>query len=265
MKAVILAGGQGTRISEETELRPKPMVQIGSRPILWHIMKYYSFFGVREFIICCGYKGHIIKEFFAHYFLAASDVTFDLENNRMQIHEKRAEPWKVTLVDTGENSMTGGRLKRIGKYLSPDPFYFAYGDCLSDVDLNNLLDHHRKQKALATLTAVQPPGRFGTFHLEEGDFCIRSFREKAEETTAWINGGFFVLEPEVLDYIEGDATSWEREPMEKLASEGKLTAFKHKGFWHPMDTLHDKLVLDGLWKSGKAPWRLWAPDDSGAA
>jgi glucose-1-phosphate cytidylyltransferase len=265
MKAVILAGGQGTRISEETELRPKPMVQIGSRPILWHIMKYYSFFGVREFIICCGYKGHIIKEFFAHYFLAASDVTFDLENNRMQIHEKRAEPWKVTLVDTGENSMTGGRLKRIGKYLSPDPFYFAYGDCLSDVDLNNLLDHHRKQKALATLTAVQPPGRFGTFHLEEGDFCIRSFREKAEETTAWINGGFFVLEPEVLDYIEGDATSWEREPMEKLASEGKLTAFKHKGFWHPMDTLHDKAVLDGLWKSGKAPWRLWAPDDSWAA
>ena len=256
MKAVILAGGYGTRLSEETGVKPKPMVEIGEQPILWHILKRYEAYGVREFIICCGYKGHIIKEYFANYCLRASDVTFDFERNSTQYHGNKAEPWKVTLIDTGDGTMTGGRLKRVREYIGDETFFFTYGDGLSDVDLDALLAYHRTQGNLATLTAVQPPGRFGTFVLGDGDTHIEQFREKPQGEGAWINGGFFVLEPEVIDYIAGDQISWEREPMERLAHEGQLAAYRHSGFWHPMDTLRDKNYLSGLWEQGEAPWAV---------
>ena len=257
MKAVILAGGMGTRLSEETGLRPKPMVDVGERPILWHIMKIYSAQGVNDFIICCGYKGHLIKEYFAHYFLTSSDVTFDLANDRVEVHRRSSDPWRVTLVDTGEETMTGGRIKRIREYLNQETFFLTYGDCLADIDIRKALNFHREHNALATLTAVQPQGRFGTFNLAEDETRISSFREKPQGDGAWINGGFFVLEPAVIDYIDGDATIWEQEPMEKLAHDCKLYAYRHPGFWHPMDTLRDKGVLDDLWKSARAPWKIW--------
>ncbi len=257
MKAVILAGGYGTRLSEETAIRPKPMVEIGGMPILWHIMKIYSTHGVREFVICCGYKGHIIKEFFADYYLRVSDMTFDLQNHDMQLHDNGAEPWRVTLVDTGEGTMTGGRLARVRDYLGDETFFFTYGDGVADIDVTSLLDFHRTQGTAATLTAVRPPGRFGAFPLHPGDPLIRSFREKPKGDGAWINGGFFVLEPGAVDYIEGDQSVWERDPMENLARDGQLAAYQHTGFWHPMDTLRDRMVLEDLWKSGDAPWKTW--------
>lgn len=257
MKAVILAGGLGTRLSEETSLRPKPMVEIGGQPILWHIMKTYSSYGVNDFIICCGYKGYLIKEYFANYFLRRSDVTFDMRFNQMSIHKGSAEPWRVTLVDTGENSMTGGRLRRVREYLGDETFCFTYGDGVIDANLNEIIEFHRQQGCLATLTAVQPPGRFGVLILEEGQNKINSFQEKPHGDGAWINGGYFVLEPEVIDFITDDFTVWEREPLEKLAHLGQLAAFKHNGFWQPMDTLRDKHQLEELWQSGKAPWYVW--------
>jgi glucose-1-phosphate cytidylyltransferase len=255
MIAVILAGGMGTRISEETHLRPKPMIEIGGKPILWHIMKIYTAYGINDFIICLGYKGYIIKEFFSNYFLHMSDVTFDLEKNRLEIHTHKTEPWKVTLIDTGEGSMTGGRLKRIKKYLNNEDFCFTYGDGLSNIDLGRLIKFHRKQKTLATVTATQPPGRFGVLNVKNNK--VISFKEKPHRDSRWINGGFFVLSPKVIDYIQGDETVWENEPMEKLAREGQLSSYMHKGFWKPMDTLRDKNQLEKLWNSGKAPWKVW--------
>jgi glucose-1-phosphate cytidylyltransferase len=255
MKAVILAGGQGTRISEETVVRPKPMVEIGGRPVLWHVMKIYSAHGINEFVICLGYKGYMIKEYFANYFLHMSDVTFDMASNRMEVHEANAEPWRVTLVDTGVDTMTGGRLRRVRAYLGSEEFCFTYGDGLSDVDVGKLAEFHRRQGTLATMTTVQPPGRFGAVVLEE--HRIASFREKPQGDGGWINGGFFVLSPRVLDYIADDETVWERDPLERLAAEGQLSAFLHRGFWHPMDTLRDKHYLEGLWRSGKPPWKVW--------
>ena len=255
MKAVILSGGLGTRISEETQVRPKPMVEIGGRPILWHIMKIYSAHGINDFIICLGHKGYMIKEYFANYFLHMSDVTFDMKENRMQVHERHAEPWRVTLVDTGEATMTGGRLKRVSGYLGGETFCLTYGDGLSDLDVTALVAFHRKQETLATITAVQPPGRFGALDLEGGR--VGGFREKPQGDGGSINGGFFVLETAVLDYIEGDATVWEREPLERLAREKQLSAFEHRGFWQPMDTLRDKTQLDSLWASERAPWKVW--------
>ena len=255
MKAVILAGGMGTRISEETDLRPKPMIEIGGKPILWHIMKIYTAHGIYDFIICLGYKGYIIKEYFANYFLHMSNVTFDFKKNRMEINERKIEPWKVTLVDTGESTMTGGRLKRIKKYLNNEDFCFTYGDGLSDIDLGRLIKFHRKQKTLATVTATQPPGRFGVLNIKNNK--VVSFKEKPHRDSRWINGGFFVLSPKVIDYIQGDETIWENEPMEKLASEGQLSSYRHEGFWKPMDTLRDKNQLEKLWNSGKAPWKVW--------
>jgi glucose-1-phosphate cytidylyltransferase len=257
MKAVILAGGMGTRLSEETGLRPKPMVEIGEKPILWHIMKIYSTQGVNDFIVCCGYKGHLIKEYFAHYFLTSSDVTFDLAKDSVQVHRRSPDPWRVTLIDTGEETMTGGRIKRIREYLDHETFFLAYGDCLADVDMRKILEFHREQNALATLTAVQPQGRFGTFNLAEGETRISAYREKPRGDGAWINGGFFVLEPDAINYIDGEATVWEQEPMERLAQDHRLSAYRHQGFWHPMDTLRDKGVLDDFWKTGKAPWKIW--------
>lgn len=259
MKTVILAGGFGTRLSEETGVRPKPMVEIGSKPIIWHIMKIFSSYGFNEFVICCGYKGYIIKEYFANYYLDSSDITFDLKNNKMEIHRNNTEPWKITLVDTGENSMTGGRVKRIQKYIGNERFFLTYGDGVSDVNLKELLAFHKKQNKYATLTAVQPPGRYGAFNLEGDETSITSFREKPKDgnQVAWINGGFFVLEPEIFDYIEGDSTTWEREPMENLAKENNLSAYKHKGFWQSMDSLRDKEVLLKLWESNDAPWKIW--------
>lgn len=257
MKAVILAGGLGTRLSEETAIRPKPMVEIGGKPILWHIMKIYSAHGINEFIICCGYKGYIIKEFFANYFLQTSDVTFDVQGNRVQFHRSNAEPWKVTVVDTGDNTMTGGRIKRVKKYIGRDTFCLTYGDGVTDLNIGRLLAFHKAQRSLATLTAVQPPGRFGAFSLPEKESRIHSFREKVKGDGAWINGGYFVLEPQVLDYIRDDSTIWEQEPMRDLAEEGKLSAFKHHGYWQNMDTLRDKNILEELWQGGKAPWKLW--------
>lgn len=257
MKAVILAGGYGTRISEESSVRPKPMVPIGSQPILWHIMKIYSAYGINDFVICCGYKGHLIKEYFANYYLYMCDVAFDIKHQRMEVLKNNAEPWKVTVVDTGEHTMTGGRLKRVKEYIGDETFCMTYGDGLSDIDIRRLIQFHKEQKTLATLTAVQPPGRFGTFNLASGETRIRSFREKPNGDGAWINGGFFVLEPEVLEYIAGDMTVWEREPLEQLAHSGNLAAYRHFGFWHPMDTLRDKTVLEELWRSGKAPWKVW--------
>jgi glucose-1-phosphate cytidylyltransferase len=255
MKVVILAGGFGTRISEETHLRPKPMIEVGGKPILWHIMKIYSANGINEFIICLGYKGYMIKEYFANYFLHMSDVTFDLKNNKMEVHEQKTEPWHVTLVDTGELTMTGGRLKRVRKYLGGDDFCFTYGDGVGDINISELVKFHKKQKTLATCTAMQPPGRFGALDMDQNR--IVSFNEKPLGDGAWINGGYFVLSPRVIDYIDGDTTTWEKEPMEKLAREGQLAAFKHQGFWKPMDTLRDKNQLEELWISGKAPWKIW--------
>jgi glucose-1-phosphate cytidylyltransferase len=255
MKAVILAGGLGTRISEETQLRPKPMVEIGGRPILWHIMKLYSAHGIDEFVICAGYRGYMLKEYFANYFLHTSDVTFDVKENRMEVHRRGAEPWRVTVVDTGDHTMTGGRLKRVRDYLGTERFCFTYGDGLSDVDISALVAYHRESGKLATVTAVQPPARFGALDVERN--LIRGFREKPRGEGGWVNGGFFVLEPAVLDYVAGDETVWEQEPLETLAAKGELCAFRHEGFWQPMDTLRDKTLLEGLWASGKAPWKKW--------
>jgi len=255
MKAVILAGGLGTRMTEETHLKPKPMIEIGGRPILWHIMKIYSAHGINDFIICLGYKGYLIKEYFANYSLHMSDVTFDFKNNKMVVHEQKTEPWRVTLVDTGEYTMTGGRLKRVSRYLDNEDFCFTYGDGVGDINITELIEFHKKQETLATCTATQPPGRFGTLDMNQNK--IVSFDEKPLGDGAWINGGYFVMSPEVIDYIDGDDTTWEKEPIEKLAKEGKLSAFKHIGFWKPMDTLRDKNQLDEMWNSGKAPWKIW--------
>ena len=254
MKAVILAGGLGTRISEETIMRPKPMIEIGGKPILWHIMKIYSAFGIHDFVICLGYKGYMIKEYFANYFLHTSDVTFDIANNAMRVHQQNAEPWSVTLVETGENTMTGGRLRRVAKYLDDD-FCFTYGDGVANVDIAHLLKFHRDEGRLATMTAAQPPGRFGALSLEGG--VVAGFREKPSGDGGWINGGFFVLSPKVIDYIANDSTLWEKEPLERLANEGQLSAYLHQGFWQPMDTLRDKNHLEELWTMDKAPWKRW--------
>jgi glucose-1-phosphate cytidylyltransferase len=255
MKAVILAGGLGTRIAEETSSRPKPMVEIGGKPILWHIMKMYSAHGVNDFVICCGYKGYMIKEYFANYFLHMSDVTFDMSNNSTEIHQKKAEPWKVTLIDTGENTLTGGRLKRVRDYLGSEDFCFTYGDGVGSVDITKLIEFHKKHGKNATVTAVQPPGRFGA--LEMTGSSVTSFVEKPHGDGMYINGGFFVLKPSVIDLIDGDSTIWERQPLETLATAGQLEAFKHDGFWQPMDTLRDKQNLEEMWQSGEAPWKIW--------
>jgi glucose-1-phosphate cytidylyltransferase len=256
MKVVLLAGGLGTRLSEETHLRPKPMIDLGGRPILWHIMKIYSSHGVNDFIICCGYKGYVIKEYFANYFLHMSDVTFDMKNNRMEVHTKKAEPWRVTLVDTGDDTLTGGRLKRVANYVREDEaFCFTYGDGVADVDISKQIEFHKQHGKLATVTAVQPPGRYGAL-LREGT-NVQGFQEKPPGDGAWINGGFFVLSPKVIDFIDGDQTSWEGGPLETIARSGQLESFEHRGFWQPMDTLRDKNQLEELWSTGKAPWRIW--------
>ena len=256
MIAVILAGGLGTRISEESQLRPKPMIEIGGKPILWHIMKIYSHHGINDFIICCGYKGYVIKEYFANYFLHMSDVTFDMSKNSMQVHQQSAEPWRVTLVDTGENTMTGGRIKRIAPYLEGDEdFCLTYGDGVSDVNISALIDFHKNKNVQATLTAALPPGRFGALDMD-GD-KVRAFMEKPVGDGGMINGGFFVLSPSVLNLIDGDDSIWERAPIEHLAKSGQLAAFPHEGFWQPMDTLRDKNYLEELWQSGQAPWKVW--------
>ena len=253
-KAVILAGGLGTRLSEETVLRPKPMIEIGGRPILWHILKIYSSHGINDFIVCAGYKGYVIKEYFANYFLHMSDVTFDMKSNTMEVHHKKAEPWRVTIVDTGDDTMTGGRIKRIAPYLD-GPFCCTYGDGVGDIDITALLAFHKAGGRLATLTGVQPPGRFGALQLHGDE--VHSFQEKPEGDGLWINGGFFVLDPQVIDLIEGDSTVWERSPLEQLAASGQLGIFRHHGFWRPMDTLRDKHELESLWESGHAPWKKW--------
>ncbi len=257
MKAVILAGGLGTRLSEETSVRPKPMVEIGGKPILWHIMKMYSHHGIHDFVICCGYRGYVIKEYFANYFLHTSDVTFDMQSNEMHVHEKRAEPWKVTLVDTGDESMTGGRLKRVADYLKEEEaFCFTYGDGVSDVDISALILFHQTHGLKATLTATYPPGRFGALEIDNNSL-ITAFKEKPKGEGGLINGGFFVLSPSVIELIADDQTIWEREPLEALATAGQLKAFEHDGFWQPMDTLRDKILLEELWKSDTAPWKVW--------
>lgn len=255
MKAVILAGGLGTRLSEETTVKPKPMVEVGGKPILWHIMKIYSAHGINDFIICLGYKGYMIKEYFANYLLHMSDITFDMKDSKIKVHQNSVEPWRVTLVDTGEDSQTGGRLKRVRNYLGDDDFCFTYGDGVGNVDITKLVAFHYEHGQLATLTAVQPPGRFGALQMEQDK--VTQFLEKPGGDGGWINGGFFVLSPKVIDLIKGDSTVWEAEPLRRLASDGKLRAFKHKGFWQPMDTLRDKAQLESLWDSGKAPWRVW--------
>lgn len=258
MKAVILAGGLGTRISEETHLKPKPMIEIGGKPILWHIMKIYSHHGINEFVVCLGYKGYLIKEYFANYFLHMSDVTFDMKNNNMEVHHQHAEPWRVTLIDTGEATMTGGRLKRVSNYIKDDDaFCFTYGDGVSDVNISALINFHRKHGHLATLTATYPPGRFGALDIQS-DNRIQSFREKPKGDGGMINGGFFVLSPRVIDFIDGDSTPWEHTPLETLAAQGELHAYEHHGFWQPMDTLRDKHHLEELWTQGRAPWKVWA-------
>lgn len=254
MKVVILAGGLGTRISEESHLRPKPMIEIGGRPILWHIMKTFGHYGVNEFVICCGYKGYMIKEYFANYFLHMSDVTFDMSDNRMEVHQRAAEPWKVTLVDTGEASQTGGRIKRVRSFID-DTFFLTYGDGVSDVDIPALLAHHHAEGTLATVTAIQPAGRFGALELEGNR--VRNFREKPQGDGQWISGGYFVCEPAILDRIDGDDTIWERAPLEGLAADGELSVYRHSSFWAAMDTLRDKNFLEALWASGEAPWRIW--------
>ena len=258
MKAVILAGGLGTRISEETDLKPKPMIEIGGKPILWHIMKIYSHYGINDFIICCGYKGYVIKEYFANYFLHMSDVTFDMRHNKMEVHQRHAEPWRVTLVDTGEDTMTGGRLKRLASYLKgEEAFCFTYGDGVSDVNITELIEFHRAHGLQATLTATYLPGRFGVLDIH-ADYHITAFTEKPKGDGGMINGGFFVLSPNVIDLISNDQTIWEREPLEALAKSNQLKAYQHEGFWQPMDTLRDKIHLEKFWKSGKAPWKVWA-------
>ena len=258
MKAVILAGGYGTRLAEESGVRPKPMVEIGGRPILWHIMKIYSAHGINDFVICCGYKGEVIKDFFATYFLHMSDVRFDLKAQTMtSLHDNGIEPWTVTLVDTGDATMTGGRLKRVAKYLADETFCLTYGDCVGDIDITALIAFHREQRVLATLTAIQPPGRFGALVLGTEETKITTFAEKPQGDGGWINGGFFVVEPQVLDYIADDSTVWEREPLERLAETGAMAAYKHHGYWQSMETLRDKMVLEGDWESGNPPWRVW--------
>lgn len=255
MKVVILAGGLGTRISEETMVRPKPMVEIGGKPILWHIMKIYSSHGLNDFIICLGYKGYMIKEYFANYFLHMSDVTFDMTENRMQVHQNSAEPWRITLVDTGESTMTGGRLRRVREYIGDADFCLTYGDGVGNVNLTELIAFHKNHGKLATVTATQPPGRFGSLVIQ--DRKVLRFEEKPQGDSGWINGGFFVLKSKVIDYIESDATTWEHEPLERLAADGQLLAFPHSGFWQPMDALRDKIHLEDLWSSGHAPWKIW--------
>jgi glucose-1-phosphate cytidylyltransferase len=255
-KVVILAGGLGSRLSEETDLRPKPMVEIGGRPILWHIMKIYSRYGLNDFVICLGYKGYVIKEFFFNYHIHMADVTFDLHDNSTVVHRKRAEPWRVTLVETGNATMTGGRLKRARDYIGDEPFYMTYGDGVADIDLDALTASHRRNATLATITAVQPPGRFGVLNIE-GDGRVKSFREKPQAEGGWINGGFMLLSPKVLDYVAGDATPFESEPLSNLARDGQLGVYRHAGFWYAMDTLSDKRQLENLWSSGKAPWKTW--------
>lgn len=257
MKAVILAGGLGTRISEETAIKPKPMVEIGEMPILWHIMKYYSHYGVNEFVVLCGYKGHIIKEFFESYLMRTSTVEFDFGENSMKVLDSKCEEWKVTLVDTGVQTMTGGRLKRALKYLGDKPFFLTYGDGVCDVNLDALLDQHNETDALVTLTAVQPPGRFGAITLSANQTAIREFHEKPQGDGAWINGGYFVVDPKAIEYIKNDGDSWEQEPLGEIAKQGKLSAYKHLGFWQPMDTLRDKHCLESLWEEHNAPWKVW--------
>ena len=256
MKVVILAGGMGTRISEETVVRPKPMVEIGGKPVLWHIMKIYSHYGFHDFIICLGYKGYMIKEYFSNYFLHMSDVTFDMRTNSMKVHQQNAEPWNVTLVDTGAETMTGGRIKRVAPYIGNETFMLTYGDGISDVDIKKLLEYHKNHHKLATVTATQPSGRFGALNLDASD-KVASFQEKPAGDGSWINGGFFILNPRVLDLIAGDNTVLEKEPLESLARDGELVGYKHRGFWHAMDTLRDKNHLETLWQSGKAPWKVW--------
>lgn len=255
MKAVILAGGLGTRLSEETVVRPKPMVEIGGKPILWHIMKTYSHYGINDFVICLGYKGYLIKEYFANYFLHMSDISFDMVNNKMEIHQNQAEPWRVTLVDTGDETQTGGRLRRVRKFLGNDDFCFTYGDGVADVNIPELIALHQKEGRLATVTATQPPGRFGAL-VHEGHKVL-SFQEKPRGDGAWINGGFFILSPKVIDYIADDSVLWEQEPMHLLAQERQMSVYFHNGFWQPMDTLREKYLLEDLWQSGKAPWKVW--------
>ena len=258
MKAVIFAGGHGTRISEESGVRPKPMVEIGSKPILWHIMKTYSHYGINDFIICCGYKAYVIKEYFSNYFLHRSDVTFNIRQNKIDFLTNHTEPWKVTLIDTGEDTMTGGRLKKVKQYIGNETFCLTYGDGVSDLDISKLIAFHKTHGGKATLTAVQPPGRFGAFTLGDEDTSIRNFKEKPlSNETPWINGGYFVCEPSVLDLIEDDSTTWEKGPMETLAATGNLFAYKHGGFWQAMDTLRDKHYLEDIWKAGNAPWKCW--------
>ncbi len=258
MKAVILAGGLGTRISEETHIKPKPMIEIGGKPILWHILKMYSAHGINDFIICCGYKGYVIKEYFANYFLHMSDVTFDLSKNEMQVHQHKAEPWRVTLVDTGDDSMTGGRLKRVESFIKDEEdFCFTYGDGVSDINLTELIAFHRANGKLATLTAAYPPGRFGALDIAANN-TVSSFKEKPKGDGGMINGGFFVLSPKVISLIDDDSTVWERKPLEKLAEQSQLTAYQHHGFWQPMDTLRDKIYLEEVWQKGTAPWKVWS-------
>jgi len=256
MKAVILAGGLGSRISEESHLKPKPMIEIGGRPILWHVMKIYSHHGINDFIICCGYKGYVIKEYFANYFLHMSDVTFDTANNRMEVHQRHAEPWRVTLIDTGQNTMTGGRLKRVREHIGHEPFCFTYGDGLADIDIGRLVAFHKSHGKPATVTAILPPGRYGALNLEGAS--VTGFQEKPAGDGSWINGGFFVLHPSVIDRIAADETPWEAEPLTSLAAENKLMAYYHRGFWQAMDTLRDKNQLEELWTEGRAPWKVWA-------
>ncbi len=257
MKVVILAGGFGTRISEESSTRPKPMVEIGDEPILWHIMKIYAAHGITDFIIACGYKSNMIKDYFSKIYLSEADVTFDLKNNTIEYHHSRVEPWRITCVDTGIDSMTGGRLRRVRDYLDDETFCMTYGDGVSDIDLTAEIEYHRQEGLLATVAAIRPPGRFGVINLKPGDKKIKRFSEKTDGDGAWINGGFFVLEPEVLDYIEADSEPWEFAPLERLATEGQLGAFRHEGFWHPMDTLRDKHMLEDLWSANEAPWKVW--------
>jgi glucose-1-phosphate cytidylyltransferase len=255
MKCVILAGGLGTRISEESLLRPKPMIEIGGRPVLWHIMKTYSAYGIHDFVVCCGYKGYMIKEYFANYALHVSDITIDLQKDSLEVHRSGVEPWRITLVDTGDATQTGGRLKRVAPYLKGEDFCFTYGDGLSNVNVADLIAFHRAHGTLATVTAVQPPGRFGQLKMDQQK--IVAFNEKPEGDGAWVNGGYFVLSPKVVDYIAGDETPWEREPVERLAAEGNLSAFLHRGFWQPMDTMRDKIALEEMWAKGEAPWKVW--------
>ena len=255
MKAVILAGGIGTRISEESHLKPKPMIEIGGKPILWHIMKIYSHYGINDFVICLGYKGYLIKEYFANYFLHMSDVTFDMQQNRMEVHQKHVEPWRVTLVNTGENTLTGGRLKRVKDYIGTEPFCFTYGDGVSDINIGSLIDFHHRHGKKATVIAIQPPGRYGALNIDHS--IVTSFQEKPDGDGAWINGGFFVLDPSVLGLIEGDQTSWESTPLIKLAVENELHAYQHRGFWQAMDTLRDKNQLEELWANNNPPWKVW--------